>query len=118
MSGLEKYISHKQKHNERQVLGIFFISIFGFIIIAASWTGITILQIRISKDNRKIYKALDETVEERTSELKKLSQAVEQSPCTVVITDVEGNIEYANPKFTETTGYSVEEAIGKNPREY
>ena len=28
---------------------------------------------------------------------------------------MKGNIEYANPKFAETTGYSVEEAIGKNP---
>jgi PAS domain S-box-containing protein len=116
LSGLEKYISHKQKHNETQVLGIFFISIFGLVIIAASWTGITILQIRISKDNRKIYEALDETVEERTLELRKLSQAVEQSPSTVVITDLNGNIEYANPKFTEITGYSIEEAIGQNTR--
>ncbi len=49
-------------------------------------------------------------------ELRKLSTAVEQSPATVVITDVEGNIEYVNPKFTETTGYTKEEALGKNPR--
>ncbi len=49
-------------------------------------------------------------------ELRKLSRAVEQSPATVVITDTEGNIEYANPKFQETTGYTTEEALGKNPR--
>ncbi|MGI5835608.1 MAG: PAS domain S-box protein [Chloroflexota bacterium] len=49
-------------------------------------------------------------------ELRKLSRAVEQSPATVVITDTHGNIEYANPKFEETTGYTVEEALGKNPR--
>jgi PAS domain S-box-containing protein len=34
----------------------------------------------------------------------------------VVITDLAGCIEYANPKFTETTGYALEEAMGQNPR--
>lgn len=48
--------------------------------------------------------------------LRKLSRAVEQSPATVVITDVKGNIEYANPKFTQLTGYALEEALGQNPR--
>ena len=50
-------------------------------------------------------------------ELRKLSVAVEQSPSTVVITDIKGNIEYANPAFTHITGYSASEAIGVNPRE-
>ncbi len=49
-------------------------------------------------------------------ELKKLSRAVEQSPASVVITDLNGNIEYVNPKFIEVTGYGTEEAIGQNPR--
>ena len=48
--------------------------------------------------------------------LKQLSRAVEQSPASIVITDTAGNIEYVNPKFTEVTGYTLEEAIGKNPR--
>ncbi|MEI7663722.1 MAG: response regulator [Bacteroidota bacterium] len=45
-----------------------------------------------------------------------LSRAVEQSPVTVVITDINGNIEYTNPKFTEVTGYASEELAGKNLR--
>ncbi|MBI4384496.1 MAG: PAS domain S-box protein [Nitrospinae bacterium] len=49
-------------------------------------------------------------------ELRKLSRAVEQSPSGVLITDIEGNIEYVNPNFVETSGYSYEEIIGKNPR--
>lgn len=49
-------------------------------------------------------------------ELRKLSQAIEQSPVTVVITDVEGTIQYVNPRFSEVTGYSATEAIGQNPR--
>ena len=44
------------------------------------------------------------------------SQIVEQSPLTVVVTDLSGNIQYANAKFAETTGYSPDEAAGLNPR--
>ena len=50
------------------------------------------------------------------AQTKKLTTAVEQSANTIVITDIHGNIEYVNPKFTEITGYTAEEAIGKNPR--
>jgi len=49
-------------------------------------------------------------------EIQKLNTAIEQSPATVVITDTEGNIEYVNPMFTKTTGYTEEEALGKTPR--
>lgn len=44
-------------------------------------------------------------------ELHKLSRAVEQSANTIIITNIEGYIEYANPKFTETSGYSLAEAL-------
>lgn len=52
----------------------------------------------------------------RDNELHKLSQTVEQSPNTVVITNLEGDIEYVNNAFTKTTGYTKSEAIGKNAR--
>ena len=48
--------------------------------------------------------------------LSQLSLAVEQTTQTVVITDLEGHIEYANAAFTATSGYTVAEALGKNPR--
>ncbi len=48
--------------------------------------------------------------------LRKLSQAVEQSPSTIVITDLDARIEYANQAFTRVTGYSLEEALGQNPK--
>lgn len=48
--------------------------------------------------------------------LRMLYRAVEDSPATVVVTDVQGNIQYVNPKFTQLTGYTFEEAKGKNPR--
>ena len=49
-------------------------------------------------------------------EVKKLTRAVTQSPSIIVIADTNGNIEYANPKFSELTGYAANEVIGKNPR--
>ena len=48
--------------------------------------------------------------------MKKLSAAVEQSANSIVITDIDGNIEYTNPKFTKLTEYTAEEALGQNPR--
>lgn len=48
--------------------------------------------------------------------LRKLSQAVEQSPVSIVITDLNGNIEYVNQKFASVTGYSFQEVVGKNPK--
>lgn len=49
-------------------------------------------------------------------ELNKLSTAVEQSPMIITITDKKGILQYANNRFTEITGYSADEVIGKNPR--
>lgn len=45
--------------------------------------------------------------------LSKLSTAIEQSPLSVMITDLNGFIEFVNPAFIETTGYSMEDSIGK-----
>jgi two-component system sensor histidine kinase/response regulator len=49
-------------------------------------------------------------------ELRKLYQAVEQSPNSIVITNLKAEIEYVNAAFLATTGYSREEIIGRNPR--
>ncbi len=49
-------------------------------------------------------------------ELRKLSRAVEQSASTIVITNLQGYIEYVNPRFTETTGYTLKEAVGQHTR--
>ena len=68
------------------------------MIEAAHWAGIAI-----------------ENVNTR-DQLRKLSTAVDQSPAATVITDLKGDITYVNPRFTDVTGYSLTEAIGKNPR--
>lgn len=51
----------------------------------------------------------------REQELRKLSRALQQSPSSVVITDINGTIEYINPKAEEVSGYSLAEVIGKRP---
>lgn len=53
---------------------------------------------------------------EKECRLRQLSTAVEQSPASIVITDLKGNIEYVNPRFTEQTGFEYAEIRGKNMR--
>jgi len=45
-----------------------------------------------------------------------LMHALEQSPATIIVTDAEGKIIYANPKMVATTGYQIEEVLGQTPR--
>ncbi len=47
------------------------------------------------------------------TQVNKLSAAVKQSPSIIVITDLEGKMEYVNPKFSTLIGYSVDEAMGQ-----
>lgn len=45
-----------------------------------------------------------------------LLRAIEQVDESIVITDINGSIQYANPAFEKRSGYTIEEALGKNPR--
>ncbi len=49
--------------------------------------------------------------------LRQLSSAVEHSPISIVIMDITGNIEYVNLKFTEVTGFTLDEVRGKTPQD-
>ncbi len=85
-------------------------------IIVLETSGAPILD---SDGNLIGYRGIDSDITERLQfieNLHKLSVAVEQSPASIVITNLEGNIEYVNPRFTQVTGYSFNEAKGKNPR--
>jgi len=46
----------------------------------------------------------------------RLTMAVEQAAETIVITDTQGKILYANPAFEKSTGYTCAEALGQSPR--
>lgn len=64
-----------------------------------------------------LYMFTDITERKRTEDaLRQLSRAVEASSSSIVITNAEGTIEYANPAFTAITGYSLAEVVGQNPR--
>jgi PAS domain S-box-containing protein len=61
--------------------------------------------------------SLDITGRKQAEEqLRKLAQAVEQSPASVVITNLNAEIEYVNEAFVRNSGYRPEEVIGRNPR--
>lgn len=64
--------------------------------------------------DQAIYNDITET-ESAQIQVSKLSQAVEQSPNSIMITDLDGKIEYVNKSFYETTGFHKNEVIGKSP---
>ncbi len=69
----------------------------------------------ILDENEQIvgYRGIDRDItnqRRQEHELRILYRAVTQSPAAVIITDLKGNIDYVNPKFTQLTGYSLEEA--------
>jgi diguanylate cyclase (GGDEF)-like protein/PAS domain S-box-containing protein len=76
------------------------------VVRVVEWQGAPAIQCTI----------IDISERKRVEEdLRKLSQAVEQSPASVMITDTEGRIEYVNPKFIELTGYGLDELLGQSP---
>ena len=82
--------------------------------------------VSIAESNAQIFQSLKSKtleLEQKVVELNhmdstllKLSTAVDQSPTSIVITDLDANIEYVNANFTKVTGYTQEEVIGRNPR--
>lgn len=52
----------------------------------------------------------------KEQEINKLSTAIINAPLSIVITDIDGNIEYVNPHFCNLTGYTFEEALNNNPK--
>lgn len=66
-------------------------------------------------ETTRIYGTCQDITEHKNIEasLKKLSSAITHAGSSVMITDVIGTIEYVNPMFTETTGYTLEEVVGQ-----
>lgn len=68
-------------------------------------------------DVTRIYGTCQDITEHKKTEtsLKKLSSAITHGGSSVMITDLIGVVEYVNPKFTETTGYTLEDVVGRQP---
>ncbi|HEY3840692.1 MAG TPA: PAS domain S-box protein, partial [Bryobacteraceae bacterium] len=73
----------------------------------------------IELDGRRCAIATNIDVTERKQAEERMASmvtAIEQAGEQIVVTDLEGNIEYCNPAFEKISGYSKEEVLGKNPR--
>ncbi|MBF0484305.1 MAG: PAS domain S-box protein [Candidatus Omnitrophica bacterium] len=85
-------------------------------VILVEWRGAPV----INNDGKIEFffgAGFDVTEQQKIKDLSlKLNCVVEQSPAVVIITDLKGDIEYVNQKFTEITGYSAVEVLGKSPR--
>ncbi|MCE1225305.1 MAG: PAS domain S-box protein [Geobacteraceae bacterium] len=81
------------------------------------WCYLTGVKLQLQDGETGVVWSIIDTTERKHAEivLKRLSLAVEQSANIVVITDPNGVIQYVNPRFSEATGYSPEEAIGQTP---
>jgi PAS domain S-box-containing protein len=74
-----------------------------------------LLEQRVIDRTADLSEARDLAVQ-NSNELRKYFRAIEQSGNSIVITNAQGQIEYANPHFEQVTGYTLEEVFGKNPR--
>lgn len=85
---------------------------------AAPWgnRGGAIVILNELSDRKRVEDQLREEARRAREELHKFFRGIERSPAVIVITGVQGDIEYVNPRFTELTGYTFEEVRGKNPR--
>lgn len=86
------------------------------LAVAVHFAQVARLRAReVESINRKLGHEIAEHQQANES-LRKLSRAVEQSPSMVLIADRHGAIEYVNPKFTQVSGYALDEIAGENPR--
>jgi len=77
---------------------------------ALFYTEVNLKAIELPKDKIILVQVKDITEKKfKEAEIKKLSLAVEQAAVSILITDINGNIEFVNKKYEEVSGYSLEE---------
>lgn len=81
-----------------------------------------LLQVNVIRNERgdiinyiAVFKDLSH-LRESEAKVRKLSLAIEQSPSSIVMTTPDAEIEYTNPQFLRSSGYSADEVLGVNPR--
>jgi len=78
-----------------------------------------IAEMKLEENNKNLEKLIGKRtrlLEEEIVQREKLQLVVEQNPSSIVITDLEGKIEYVNKQFEKVTGYTRSEVLGENPR--
>lgn len=109
-------IAHEMESAKREKRSYF---LFQHLLASGEVRDVEVHSGPLERDGRSLLYSLIHDVTERrrlTEERNRLFLAIEQSPASVIIADQNGLIEYVNPAFIRTTGYSPEEAIGQNPR--
>ena len=82
-----------------------------------TWLRQSQIKSQAQEDARRVATTLSQEDYAASSQRERLLiHALEYSPATIIVTDVEGKVVYANPTFVETTGYEIEEVIGQTPR--
>ena len=84
------------------------------IVMVATLLGLIAVLLVTLLLMRRIERA-EQADREQQGTIRKLSQAIEQSPSGVLITDTRGCIEYSNPFFSDMSGWIAERIIGRNP---
>ncbi len=97
------------RHQEAGILGFVVVVSIHFILWRIEKYTTRIKQLSFSELRLKMKK-------EENEQLRLYSSVIEQSPLSIVITDEKGNIKYVNPYFTEVTGYTLDEVLGKHTR--
>jgi len=79
-------------------------------------TGVVVMLVDMTERRRMDREVLHQETRKTETEREKLIAAIQQTKDVVVITDRQGTIEFVNPAFTDVTGYTGSEAVGRNPR--
>jgi PAS domain S-box-containing protein len=96
----------------------FYLLIFNQVTSKKEWSGDEIEFIEVAAHLVNIALQKIRLIAERAlaeQEALKHSKAVMQSPLSIIMTDKDGIIEFANPKFTAITGYSLDDVVGRRP---